>query len=57
MDMYDFGGEAACTYSRKCECGNIIEVSTQKDDEPEYYTDIYVRCSCGKSVLFMLPVH
>ena len=53
----DFGGCDAQLYTKICACGNTIEVSTQKDDVPEYYTDIYIKCSCGKSVHFILPVN
>jgi len=56
MEEY-FGGRAAQLYTETCECGNTIEVSTQKDDEPEYYTSVYVKCACGKSVRFILPVN
>jgi len=56
-DMYDFGGEFAQTYAQTCECGEIIEVSTQRDRGPEYYATVYVKCACGKSVLFELPVN
>ena len=55
--MYNFDEEYAETYKEKCECGNEIEVSTQKDENPEYYTDIYVKCECEKSILFSLPVN
>jgi len=55
--MYDFGDEDAQTYKEKCICGNEIEVSTQKDECPEYHTTIYVKCSCGESVEFILPVN
>jgi len=57
FDIYDFGGKNAQTYKELCECGNKIEVSTKKDDGPEYYTDIYVKCKCGKSICFNLPVN
>lgn len=56
-NMYDFGSEYAQTYKGKCECGNEIEVSTQRDDCPEYKTDVFVKCRCGKSVGFLLPVN
>ncbi len=56
-DVYQFGEESAQTYTRECECGRKIEVSTQKDECPEYYTDVHVRCVCGKSVKFELPVN
>jgi len=57
MDIYDFGDDCACTYTGTCECGNVIEVSTQQDDGAEFITTVYVRCSCGKSVRFELPVN
>jgi ribosomal protein L31 len=57
-DLREFGSEYAQTYKAKCnKCGNEIEVSTQKDGSPEYYTDVFVRCSCGGSVHFELPVN
>ena len=55
--IYDFGGEYAQTYIEDCDCGKKIEVSSQTDDSPEYYTTIYVKCSCGESVLFRIPVN
>lgn len=59
MDLYDFGSEYAQSYTETCECGEKIEISTQKDhDGVEYSTDIYVKCSkCSKSVNFNLPVN
>ena len=57
-DIYEFGSEYAQTYKAKCNrCGKEIEVSTQKDGNPEYYTDVFVRCSCGGSAHFSLPVN
>ena len=55
--MYNFGEEFAQTYKEKCECGREIEISTQRDECPEYRTEVYVRCTCGKSVGFLLPVN
>lgn len=57
MKLYDFGSDVAQTYYENCECGRKIEVSTQKDDGPEYYTEIFIRCNCGRSVRFELPVN
>ena len=57
MDIYDFGSEFAQTYKRTCLCGKTHEVSTQKDRHPEYKTEIYIRCECGESVRFVLPVN
>jgi len=55
--MYEFGCEFSQVYKEKCECGKEIEVSTQKDEHPEYYISVFVRCECGKSVEFSLPVN
>lgn len=57
IDMCDFGGSWAQTYTEECECGKEVEVSTQKDDCPEYHTDIFVKCECGKSVKLIIPVN
>lgn len=54
---YDFGGRFAQTYTNQCECGEEVEVSTQEDNNPEYLTTVFVRCKCGKSVKFNLPVN
>lgn len=56
-DSEDFGGSWSQVYKNKCECGNEIEVSTQPDEYPEYTTFVFVKCSCGKSVKFELPVN
>ena len=57
LNKHDFGGKHAETYQKECDCGETVEVSTQEDSFPEYYTDVYVRCKCGKSVAFSLPVN
>ena len=58
MELYDFGSDYAQTCKEKCKnCGNEIEVSTQRDSHPEYYTSVYVKCSCGQSVGVYLPVN
>jgi len=55
---HDFDCEFSQTYKQKCKkCGKEYEVSTQKDRDPEYYTDIYIKCDCGESVQFTLPVN
>ncbi len=56
-DIYDFDGESSQIYTEECNCGNIVKVSTQKDSNPEYYTYVFVKCKCGKSVGFSLPVN
>ena len=55
--MYDFDEECAETYMEACECGRITQVSTQQDSSPEYTTEVYVKCECGESVRFELPVN
>lgn len=57
MEPYDFGGNYAETYSETCECGRVIEVSSRRDNGADYYTYVYVRCACGKSVEFTLPAN
>ena len=56
-ELYSFGSKFAETYEAACVCGRTIQVSTQKDNAPEYYTDVFVRCSCGRAVKFKLPVN
>ena len=55
--MYDFGGDCAEKYQEQCECGKVVEVSTQRDQCPEYHTEVFVKCDCGQSVGFILPVN
>ncbi len=45
-------------YKETCSgCDKIYTIYTQDDDEPEYYTNIYLECSCGHYVDFSLPVN
>ena len=44
-------------FTKKCTCGKEFEVRTQPDEDPEYYTDVFVKCDCGSFVLFSLPVN
>lgn len=57
--MYDFNDKYAQIYIKYCKnCGTAIEVSTQKDQGPEFYMDIYIKCfKCKTSVHFSLPVN
>lgn len=58
MDLYDFGSDVAQTYIETCKgCGTDIEVSTQQDRCSEYTAEVYVKCRCGESVRFELPVN
>lgn len=55
---YDFDGVSAQTYVQICkECGKAHTLSTQIDKNPEYYADVFIKCDCGKSVYFCLPVN
>ena len=45
-------------YSEKCPlCTMLVDVITQRDNYPEYETDVYVQCHCGNYVHFILPVN
>jgi len=45
-------------YKSNCNsCNKKYEIYTQKDCDPEYYTDIYVKCDCSNLVHFCLPVN
>jgi len=55
--LYDFDSEHSRTYEKKCKCGKKHTVSAQKDEGAEYITEIYIKCECGKSVRFNLPVN
>lgn len=58
LDIYDFGSKYAQTYTKTCECGRVTEVSAQgNEDDAEYTTDVYVKCTCGRSVHFELLVN
>lgn len=44
-------------YRNKCTCGEAHEVLTQNNDDPEYYTDIFIPCKCGEYVKIVIPVN
>jgi len=45
-------------YLEQCKfCGFKYELLTQEDINPEYHTDIYLKCQCGEYVEFVLPVN
>ncbi len=57
-NMHDFGSEHSETFVEDCSnCGKTHHVSTQQDSNPEYYTEVYIKCTCGESVRFLLPVN
>jgi hypothetical protein len=49
-DQYEYEQECSC-------CGLKKQVLTQRDDHPEYYTYVYLRCQCGEYIQFELPVN
>lgn len=57
IEVYDFGGQFSQQYKEMCKCGKVHEVSTQEDRYPEYRTEVYIKCECGDSVKFELPVN
>lgn len=46
-------------YTQKCSnCSKSVSLRTQADDDPEYYTDVFLECQkCGEAVRFYLPVN
>jgi phage FluMu protein Com len=45
-------------FEQECpNCGEINEVVTQADNNPEYYTRVTTKCSCGTSIDWQLPVN
>jgi hypothetical protein len=44
-------------YKQVCICKKEHTIITQRDNNPEYQTDVYVLCECGKYVHFILPVN
>lgn len=45
-------------YSQECDvCGMTSNILTQRDNFPEYETEIYVLCRCGNYIEFILPVN
>ena len=57
-ELYNFNCKFSQTYSNKCVCGQEIDISTQEDNSPEYYSIIFIKCTkCGKSIKFSLPVN
>ena len=48
----------SCEYEKVCnKCKQVYKVWTQKDEDPEYYTDVLIICDCGDKVHFKLPVN
>jgi len=57
------GGKGISLYSRivyqkKCKCGQEILVTSQEDNNPEYYTEVGIQCpKCKQLVMLDLPVN
>ncbi len=47
-----------CEYIKTCDCcGMNQKVLSQRDSFPEYTTEVYVQCTCGEFIEFILPVN
>ena len=45
-------------YIKKCPlCLIENTMLTQHDNDPEYYTEIYLQCQCGNFIEFNLPIN
>lgn len=44
-------------YHVKCICGKIFTALTKISNDPEYETEIFIKCDCGEYVEFNLPVN
>ena len=47
------------TYKSNCSHGTEVSLITQADENPEYYTGVYIQCNCGcgESIYFDLPAN
>ncbi len=58
IDMYDFNGEFAQTYTKMCSaCDSQVSISTQAEDALGHHTSVYIMCKCGNSVGFRIPAN
>jgi hypothetical protein len=47
-----------CEYIKDCPlCTMKTTVLAKADDDPEYYAEIWVQCSCGNCLSFDIPVN
>jgi hypothetical protein len=45
-------------YIKTCNCCHLEQkILSQRDDSPEYETEIYLHCQCGNYIEFILPVN
>jgi len=53
-DDYNYRDE----YKKICAlCQKEHSLRTQRDNNPEYYTSVFIKCDCGDYVYFSLPVN
>ena len=57
MKLSDIDSLSQVSYRESCTCGKRHVVLTQRDNFPEYETEIYILCDCGEYVEFILPVN
>ncbi len=58
MKITDISDEDANSYTEVCSCCGLKQIIlTQRDNYPEYYTNIYLQCQCGEYIKFQLPVN
>lgn len=54
------GNYLSSPYIKECACGTFNKVFTQQDEDPEYYTELWVKCrnkACEEYIMFCLPVN
>lgn len=45
-------------YKKVCDvCDMTMKVMTQRNNSPEYETEVYIQCNCGNWIEFILPVN
>lgn len=45
-------------YRKRCDkCKKFVTLRTQANENSEYKTNVFVKCSCGAYVHFVLPVN
>lgn len=58
MKLEEISETSRYSYKKKCSCCDLEqEILTQRDNYPEYETEIYLKCQCGEFIEFILPVN
>lgn len=58
MDLQEIDPHLRCLYVELCpKCKEIQHILTKRSNDPEYETEIYLRCQCGNYIKFILPVN